>query len=247
MVEGIEIGVWQGGKPAGTCFPRTGRDSWAVVFTKTSHHVAHNKSFAYSKYGGKDEAEKVAKAYQFQYAMDHDRIKNRWRVLGPEGEEYVEVHTENRKGEDHPILCDVAALPLIEENTWCTFQHSKTIFYAQTCLDNGTKKLLHQVLHPEWDLVDHIDGNGLDNRESNLRDGGGGVNQRNKAMHRNNTSGVTGVTYFRWAWIGFIRIKGKLYQAYFPGSYESEEAFLAACEWRKERAIADRNENGERV
>ena len=71
---------------------------------------------------GKDEAEKVAKAYQFKYAVDHDRTKNRWRVLGPEGEEY-QVHTENRQGAEHPFLCEVAALPLIEENTRCTFKH----------------------------------------------------------------------------------------------------------------------------
>ena len=52
-MNGIEIGVWQGGRPAGTCFPRTGRDSWAVVFTKTTLHAAHNKAFAYSKSGGR--------------------------------------------------------------------------------------------------------------------------------------------------------------------------------------------------
>lgn len=119
-------------------------------------------------------------------------------------------------------------------------------FYAQTCLDNGTKKLLHQVLRPEWNMVDHRDGNGLDNRESNLRDGGGGVNQRNKAMQRNNTSSATGVSYFWGAWVGRIRIKTKLYRACFLSFYESEEAFLAACEWRKARAILDGNENGER-
>jgi hypothetical protein len=43
-----------------------------------------------------------------------------------------------------------------------------------------TKKIyLHRLLHPEYVECDHINGEGLDNRDVNLREGAGGVNKHN--------------------------------------------------------------------
>lgn len=47
---------------------------------------------------------------------------------------------------------------------------------------------------PEFD-IDHINQDRLDNRISNLRDVSKSLNLRNKSMGKNNTSGVTGVTW----------------------------------------------------
>ena len=43
--------------------------------------------------------------------------------------------------------------------------------------------------------VDHKNGNSLDNRKDNLRAANRKLNMNNMGMHKNNTSGVTGVSY----------------------------------------------------
>ena len=45
--------------------------------------------------------------------------------------------------------------------------------------------------------VDHIDGNGLNNKLTNLREATNLVNGKNTKKHKNNTSGVMGVGWFR--------------------------------------------------
>jgi hypothetical protein len=58
---------------------------------------------------------------------------------------------------------------------------------------NGKAVYLHRLLCPEWEYVDHADGDGLNNCRYNLRDGTGFRNGANKVMLRNNTSGYKGV------------------------------------------------------
>lgn len=48
---------------------------------------------------------------------------------------------------------------------------------------------------PDGFLVDHIDGDGLNNRIENLRIVNPGDSQRNRPLQINNTSGTPGVTY----------------------------------------------------
>lgn len=48
--------------------------------------------------------------------------------------------------------------------------------------------------------IDHLDGDGLNNKWLNLRDGSEGVNAKNRRMYNTNTSGVTGVSRSRGKW-----------------------------------------------
>lgn len=61
-------------------------------------------------------------------------------------------------------------------------------------------------------IVDHINGNGLDNRRENLRTGSYAQNARNVATTRRSTSGYKGVFWrkARSVWISQIRFNGKL-------------------------------------
>lgn len=60
----------------------------------------------------------------------------------------------------------------------------------------GTQIGLHNLLHPEWEVTDHIDGDGLNNRLSNLRDGrtigvtGATVQDENRRLRADNKSGL---------------------------------------------------------
>jgi hypothetical protein len=95
--------------------------------------------------------------------------------------------------------------------------------YARTII-NGRYILLHRLLCPWWDEVDHEDGDGLNNVRSNLRDGAGrGKNGANTGMRTNNTSGYKGVLWNRRTckWFAQIKVNGK--QIYL-GTYAEPEA-----------------------
>lgn len=74
---------------------------------------------------------------------------------------------------------------------------------------------------PEKD-VDHINGNGLDNRESNLRLCVQSQNGANRGLGRNNTSGFKGVSYHqaRKYWKAEIKVN---YKPIFLGRFDKAE------------------------
>lgn len=86
---------------------------------------------------------------------------------------------------------------------------------------------------PKGKDVDHINGNGLDNRRSNLRLATRSENIRNSFKQSNNTSGFKGVTWHKhikkWQAQGYINYKHK-----FLGYFKTkEEAALAYNEFAK--------------
>jgi hypothetical protein len=88
--------------------------------------------------------------------------------------------------------------------------------------------LYHNGYLPE--LVDHIDGNKLNNRIENLREASKQENAQNQKIRLTNSSGVKGVSWHR------VNKKWKValcknYKPYYFGSYEDRElADLVAVE-----------------
>jgi len=79
---------------------------------------------------------------------------------------------------------DEADVDLVAPYSWHAFPHRRTV-YARATID-GRMTMLHQLLcqTPDGLVTDHIDGNGLNNRRSNLRVVTNGENLRNSYKHR---------------------------------------------------------------
>ena len=104
---------------------------------------------------------------------------------------------------------------------------------------------------PDGFVVDHIDGNPLNNNISNLRLITQAQNSRNTKRLKNNKSGVVGVSFHtnskrkasRWRATS-VDLSGKETIKYFSIlQHGNEEAFRLACEWRTEQ-IRLLNEQG---
>lgn len=82
--------------------------------------------------------------------------------------------------------------------------------------------------------VDHINGDGLDNRKSNLRICNGSQNRCNKGKPKNNTSGYKGVTWHtpNKKWVAQIAVNGK--HSYIGSFKTKEEAAKAYNKKAKE-------------
>lgn len=98
----------------------------------------------------------------------------------------VEVYTvKNEK-----ILIDKEDYGKIKDYYWSLNSQG----YAISVI-NGKHKRLHLMIidKPKGTVIDHINGDKLDNRKSNLRICTQKQNSRNTKLAKNNTSGVTGV------------------------------------------------------
>jgi len=86
---------------------------------------------------------------------------------------------------------------------------------------------MHRVILPDAEEVDHINGNGLDNRRANLRPATGIENRRNRRRSRKNTSGYAGVSWDKVnrKWYAYITADGRMRAL---GRFDTaEEAALA--------------------
>lgn len=114
--------------------------------------------------------------------------------------------------------------------------------YAVARIKGKRIKLHRFVLNHKGLLeVDHINNNGLDNRKSNLRIVTHQINMTNQKKRSDNTSGVTGVYWFktRNRWKAEITVNGKKYQiGYFKTKDQAVEARrIAEALYRKNTVI----------
>lgn len=124
-------------------------------------------------------------------------------------------------------------------------RRESSTYYASIRI-SGKKVLLHRYLLNAKDgqFVDHINGNGLDNRMCNLRLCSLSENQMNRKKQSNNTSGYKGVTWnknkSKWA----VRIqfnKKSKHIGYFNCVKEAAKAYNdAAIKYHKNFAVLNK-------
>lgn len=79
-------------------------------------------------------------------------------------------------------------------------------------------------------MVDHIDGDGLNNQRSNLRICNHSQNGRNQGRCASNTSGIKGVTRNKGKWVAQISLMGKqIYIGCFDTPEEAGAAYREAA------------------
>ncbi len=100
------------------------------------------------------------------------------------------------------------------KHKWYAVRRPNTFYVSRAATKLRKTLHLHREIMkaPDGVMVDHINGNGLDNRRSNLRLCTQAENLRNQGMNKNNTSGYKGVSWNKemGKWYAQIRIDGKV-------------------------------------
>jgi len=101
---------------------------------------------------------------------------------------------------NNKVLYDKEDEELINQYKWYKprlyHPRSKTMYV--TGYKDGKKVLMHRlVMHSPKGNIDHINGNGLDNRKINLRVVTRSQNGANNDKYKNNTSGYKGVSWHK--------------------------------------------------
>lgn len=105
--------------------------------------------------------------------------------------------------------------PLVVRHKWCAHK-CDTKTYATTAVSGRTVRM-HQLILPGDHEVDHIDGDGLNNRRSNLRPA---TRQQNQVNSGARSGKYKGVSNQRGRWRARIKINGVSHEL---GIFDNEE------------------------
>lgn len=111
---------------------------------------------------------------------------------------------------------DIADADVVAAFTWQAVVTGRRVYAATTVCAPGRKQYrlyMHRLLlsAPAGMEVDHVNGDGLDNRRRNIRLATGAENRRNKGLTAQNRSGLKGASWNNHAgkWEANIRAGGK--------------------------------------
>lgn len=162
-------------------------------------------------------------------------IKNNIIII----DDYAVMNIHSDTHGDFEVLIDIEDIPIVEDYRWGILKvKSNRCDYTKYYISsNGNKYLLHRVLTncPKGMVVDHIDGNSLNNRRNNIRVCTFSENRMNNLMYKNNQYGHIGVCWYPHRglnkWMAHIAIdKKKIHLGYYD-TYEE------ACRAREEAEI----------
>lgn len=134
-------------------------------------------------------------------------------------------------------LVDDADLCLVADRSWRHTRDGRSIYVVSSKPPKSavhTSRLMHRVIldAPSNRLVDHINGNGLDNRCSNLRLATRAQNSQNRQVHANGSPPFRGVTLHRQTgkWQAQLKTSGRsLYLGLFATPEAAARAYDSAA------------------
>jgi hypothetical protein len=109
---------------------------------------------------------------------------------------HIEVTINSLKYGIKIMYLDLDNIHLINEFNWHLKPENNGNFYAHTNFYLGERRTgssIHRMIYPEFKMIDHINGNGLDNRKENLRETTYRLNNKNKTKRRDRSSKYKGV------------------------------------------------------
>jgi hypothetical protein len=136
----------------------------------------------------------------------------------------------------YEAIIDAADVPLVEGFNWCSRADGLTFYAARTDYSSGKKTVrMHRVIMncSKGFEIDHIDGDGLNNRRSNMRLSTHAENMRNRRIAKNNTSGFKGVAWDKNGakWRAKIKVDGEqIHLGQFDTPEAAHAAYVAASE-----------------
>lgn len=146
-------------------------------------------------------------------------------ILGDENDAYVDL------GNAAFVRFDAADIDLIKDRVWTLSKAGYAVSLDYTDASTSMHVLIFGRQHGK--MIDHIDGNKLDNRRKNLRFATASENQFNTGIRKTNTSGCKGVSWNhrQSKWIANIRSDGKkIYLGSFSDKYEAAAAYESAAQ-----------------
>jgi hypothetical protein len=169
-------------------------------------------------------------AYQAAYRTSPPLGRSTGTVMGNEAvhrdDGVTEILIKSKKHGDRIALVDTEDWERVSACTW-SLRRSNRTFYAFTRARDATGAIttlpLHRVITGR-NYVDHANGDGLDNRRSNLRPATQLQNAKNLRRAVNNSSGYTGVFLDKRAgnWRACVWSDRKRH--YVPGRFASAAA-----------------------
>lgn len=156
----------------------------------------------------------------------------------------IELSKTGKHAGKYKAIVDSIDVDLKDFN-WKAQIASHTVYVTRAVSQDGKQRyvMMHRVILARklerddllpHEQVDHINGNGLDNRRENLRLATASQNCANQRKPKNNTTEYKGVTYYprHKQYVARIMIEGK---RKFLGLFKTkEQAHEACCEARKQ-------------
>jgi len=129
-------------------------------------------------------------------------------------------------GDKTKVLVDDEDLGLVSQFRWGLDRQRNRV---QTTINNKTVRLHQLIMNPVKSMVvDHINGNALDNQRNNLRICLQSDNSKNRKLNSNSKTGFKGVTFnkneSKWA-AEIVSDKKRYFLGYFTSPIEASDAY----------------------